>query len=70
MITCDFHGRLGNNLYQIATVAAIADKVGTDFILPATTWAGHRGHIPVDLSMFEYDFARGTCDVKIGRAHV
>ena len=65
MITCDFHGRLGNNLYQIATVAAIADKVGTDFILPDTTWAGHRGHIPVDLSMFEYDFARGTCEVDV-----
>ncbi len=65
MITCDFHGRLGNNLYQIATVAAIAEKVGTDFLLPHTAWAGHRGHIPVDLSMFGYDFKRGTCDVDI-----
>jgi hypothetical protein len=63
MITCGFNGRLGNNLYQIATAIALADKVGADFILPETTWAGHRGNIPVNLSMFEYDFKRGTCEV-------
>jgi hypothetical protein len=65
MITCDFHGRLGNNLYQIATSIAIAEQVGTDFIFPETTWAGHRGYIPVDLSMFEYDFKRGTYEAGI-----
>ena len=64
MITCDFHGRLGNNLYQIATVVTLAKKVGVEFILPETTWAGHRGYIPVDLSMFEYDFKRGMYEAS------
>lgn len=65
MITCNFNGRLGNNLFQIATVASIADKVGVDFILPEITHAGHRGDIGVDLSMFDYKFNRGTCDVEV-----
>jgi hypothetical protein len=63
MITCNFHGRLGNNLFQIATLISLADKMGVDFILPHLTHAGHRGDIPVDLSMFGYDFKRGECDV-------
>jgi hypothetical protein len=63
MITCNFHGRLGNNLFQIATLISLADKMGVDFILPYLTHAGHRGDIPVDLSMFGYDFKRGECDV-------
>ncbi len=63
MITCNFHGRLGNNLFQIATLISLADKMGVDFILPHLTHAGHRGDIPVDLSMFGYDFKRGECDI-------
>lgn len=63
MITCNFHGRLGNNLFQIATLISLADKIGVDFILPSFTHAGHRGDIPVDLSMFGYNFKRGECDV-------
>jgi hypothetical protein len=60
MITCAFNGRLGNNLFQIATVLQIAEELGTNFIFPETTWAGHRGNISVDLSMFDYNFKRGT----------
>ena len=63
MITCNFHGRLGNNLFQIATVASIASKAGVDFTLPELTHAGHRGDIAVDLDMFAYSFNRGVCEV-------
>lgn len=62
MITCTFNGRLGNNLFQLATVLSIANEVKTDTIFPETTWAGHRGHIPVDLSMFGYNFNRGVIE--------
>jgi hypothetical protein len=58
MITCTFNGRLGNNLFQTATTISIANKLNCDFVLPVTTWAGHRGHRPVDLSMFAYNFIR------------
>jgi hypothetical protein len=60
MITCTFNGRLGNNLFQIATVLKIAEELNVDTIFPETTWAGHRGNRPVDLSIFGYDFKRGT----------
>jgi hypothetical protein len=60
MITCTFNGRLGNNLFQLATALSIANDLKTDTIFPETTWAGHRGHIPVDLSMFAYNFKRGV----------
>jgi hypothetical protein len=59
MITCDFNGRLGNNLFQIATVISLAKQINVDFIFPEITHAGHRGDIPVDLSMFGYNFNRG-----------
>ena len=65
MITCNFHGRLGNNLFQIATLVSLSKKLNVDFILPEFTHAGHRGDIPVDLSIFEYDFKRGTCNTEI-----
>lgn len=64
MITCDFNGRLGNNLFQIATVISLAKKYNTDFIFPLNTWAGHRGQRLVDLSIFEYDFLRGSIDTQ------
>lgn len=64
MITCNFQGRLGNNLFQIATVAALAHKVGVDFILPVTSLAGHRGEIPVNLDLFNYQFKRGEYTAK------
>jgi hypothetical protein len=56
--TCSFNGRLGNNLFQIATTIALAKQAGVSFYFPHTTWAGHRGHLPVDLSMFAYPFER------------
>ena len=65
MITCNFNGRLGNNLFQIATVAASANKLNVDFVLPEITHAGHRGDIPVDLSMFDYNFNRGAYNTDI-----
>jgi len=58
MITCKFNGRLGNNLFQIATLISISNEIGVDFVLPHTTWAGHRGVRDVDLSMFNYNFIR------------
>jgi|694.fasta_scaffold13289_14 hypothetical protein len=64
MITCNFHGRLGNNLFQIATVISLSKQIGVDFILPELTHAGHRGDIPVDLSMFGYDFNRGSYECE------
>lgn len=65
MITCDLHGRLGNNLFQIATLISLSKKLNVDFILPEFTHAGHRGNIPVDLSLFSYDFKRGSCDIEL-----
>lgn len=64
MITCNFNGRLGNNLFQIANVISVAKRVGESFVLPKKTWAGHRGYLDVDLSIFEYDFTRADveCD--------
>jgi hypothetical protein len=62
MLTCDFNGRLGNNLFQIATTISSAKKANVDFILPKTTSAGHRGNLNVDLSMFSYSFIRGEMD--------
>lgn len=59
MITCKFHGRLGNNLFQIATAIDIAKKLDTDFILPNISHQGHRGDRLVDISMFEHKFNRG-----------
>lgn len=58
MVTCKFNGRLGNNLFQVATVIALSKELGVNFTLPHTTWAGHRGNREVDLSMFEYEFSR------------
>lgn len=60
MISCSFNGRLGNNLFQIASTIALAKTLNTDFLFEETTWAGHRGRIPVDLSMFNYKFPRGV----------
>lgn len=59
MNSCTFNGRLGNNLFQIAATLSLSKKTGESFIFPHTTYAGHRGVIPVDLSMFGYDFPRG-----------
>jgi hypothetical protein len=64
MVTCNFNGRLGNNLYQIATIISLAKKLNTSFILPHKTWAGHRGYLDVDLSMFNYKFKRGEYNAK------
>ena len=64
MITCTFNGRLGNNLFQIATTLSIAHEIGCGAIFPETTWAGHRGHRDVDLSMFSYNFNRGVIETS------
>ena len=62
MISCVFNGRLGNNLFEMANVMSIANKLNEEFIFPKKTWAGHRGYIDVDLSMFNYDFNRGSLE--------
>ena len=56
MISCALNGRLGNNLFQIATAINLSAKLKTEFVLDTHTWAGHRGTLPVDLSMFGYKF--------------
>ena len=64
MTTCAFNGRLGNNMFQIAAALSLAKKTGEDFAFPHTTYAGHRGTIPVDLSIFEYKFSRKEIPVE------
>jgi hypothetical protein len=65
MVACNFNGRLGNNLFQIATIASIANQLGVEFIVPELTYAGHRGDIPVDLSIFDYKFNIGKLESPI-----
>ena len=64
MISCRFNGRLGNNLFQIANVISVAKNANTNFIFPNTSWAGHRGHVNADLSIFGYDFSRGDVECE------
>jgi hypothetical protein len=64
MISCRFNGRLGNNLFQIATVLSLSKEHNTDYIFDYTTWAGHRGEISVDLSIFNYEFNRGDFNAE------
>lgn len=59
MNSCTFNGRLGNNMFQIAATLAVAKTVGEEVVFPHTTYAGHRGPRPVDLSMFGSYFPRG-----------
>lgn len=56
MISCEFHGRLGNNMFQIAAAASVAKKLGVDFSVPTYTLAGHRGALPSDLQGFDYPY--------------
>lgn len=56
MIHCKLHGRLGNNLFNIATGLSMADKLDTQLTVGRTSLAGHRGTIPVDLSLFKHNF--------------
>lgn len=59
MISCDFNGRLGNNMFQIANVLSVATKLNEPFVFHPHTFAGHRGDRYADLSMFAYAFPRG-----------
>ena len=58
MIHCKLHGRLGNNMFTIATGLSLAKKLNTSLTVSKTTLAGHRGEIPVDLSIFGYSFTQ------------
>lgn len=64
MVTCEFWGRLGNNLFQTATVISLAKELNTNFILPTNTSVGHVGTPVVDLSIFDYNFNRGNVECK------
>ena len=44
MISCDFFGGLGNNLFQLATVYSIHKKFGYDLIIP---FESKRGNIQI-----------------------
>jgi len=46
-------------MFQVAATLFVAKNSGDDVIFPHTTYAGHRGIIPVDLSVFGYNFPRG-----------
>lgn len=56
MIHCKLHGRLGNNLFQIATALSQASKLNAKVTIDKKTHAGHRGYIDTDFSMFSYEF--------------
>lgn len=56
MIHCKLHGRLGNNMFTIATGLSLAKKLNTSLTVSKTTLAGHRGEIPVDLSFLDHPF--------------
>lgn len=56
MIHCKLHGRLGNNLFTIATGLSLAKKLNTNLTIDKVTSDGHRGIVPVDLSIFGYKF--------------
>ena len=58
MITCEFWGRLGNNMFQIATTISTAKQLDTDFVLPTNTSVGHVGTPIVNLDIFNYNFNR------------
>ena len=60
MISCTFNGRLGNHLYPIATALSLAKKLKEECVFPNDSYAGHRGNVKVDLSMFKYNFNRGV----------
>lgn len=45
MITCDLIGRLGNQLFQIATTAATACRNGTDFAFPTNAMGSYTGEV-------------------------
>jgi hypothetical protein len=60
MISCTFNGRLGNHLFPIATSLSLAKKLGEECIFPNDSYAGHRGNVKVNLSMFKYNFKRGV----------
>jgi Glycosyl transferase family 11 len=52
MITCDLIGRLGNQMFQIATTAATAWRNGTNFAFPTQAQGSYTGevyfpHLPV-----------------------
>lgn len=56
MIHCNLHGRLGNNMFTLATGLSLAKQLNTSLTVSKTTLAGHRGEIEVDLSIFGYSF--------------
>jgi hypothetical protein len=60
MIHCKLHGRLGNNMFLIAAGLSLAKQLNTLLTVSKTTLAGHRGEIPVDLSIFNYRFNQTT----------
>lgn len=56
MIHCKLHGRLGNNMFTLATGLSVAKQLNTDLTVSKTTHAGHRGAIVPELSIFNYQF--------------
>lgn len=45
MITCDLIGRLGNQMFQIATTAATAWRNGTEFAFPTKAMGSYTGEV-------------------------
>jgi hypothetical protein len=60
MIHCKLHGRLGNNMFTIAAGLELSHRLNTEITIEKNTLAGHRGSIPVDLSIFNYPFTQSS----------
>ncbi len=65
MISCTFEGRLGNNLFQLATALKASEDLNSPTIFPFYTQAGHRGKLFVDLSLFNFKFNRGEIQTTL-----
>lgn len=68
MIHCKLHGRIGNNLFSIATGLAQAKKLNTDLTIATSAIAGHYGNLPVDLSWLKYNFVQ-TDDIDFNTTY-
>lgn len=58
MITCDLIGRLGNQMFQIATTAATAWRSGTNFAFPNTAMGSYTGEVYFDHLPRIYDILK------------
>jgi len=63
-VTCDFLGRLGNNLFQAAAVVGYAEKHGVDYALPL---GYHHQNIYRFFPKFKYQYMRSRGGGRNGK---